>query len=174
MDWKDILIESAKDKRMCKDNFLELVKCENKERAIALYKKSIDWALENEYPSLNDLYTYFSECEKYGIFVGKCLSDTELSDLLVYVIHACTGKITVSMNEEKANIPMLYIANGCSIGIECTQNNEYPIMIPVYVFGNNSVRIIEHTNTETVVNFVDNDTTEIYTKNAIFRIYKHD
>lgn len=173
-DWKELLVSEAKTKRMCGENFRGLLECEDKKTAIELYKKTIDWALEEEYPSLGIICDCFSDCEEYGIFVGKVLSMEELSTQQVYVIHACNGTVDVFMDYKNAIIPMIYIANGCDIEIKCSQHNLIPIIIPIYIFGENNVQISEDRQGEKHVYPVDDNTKSIKTANATFRIYKHD
>ncbi len=141
MDWKETLIDEAKTKRMCEENFRGLCACNDKETAIGLYKKTIDWALEENYPTLGTICGHFGDCEERGIFVGKLFSGEEFSEQLVYVFHACTGEINIAMDVDNAVIPMLYFANGCDIKVRCKQKYPYPIKVPVYVFGANDVMV---------------------------------
>lgn len=144
--WKEVLVSQAKEKHMCGENFRMLIECDDKESAIYLYKKTIDWALEERYPTESVLREYFSDCEEYGIFVGKTLDKIEMSKKQVYVLHGCNGFIRVAMDYEKAVIPMIYVANGCDITIECVQHNSIPIVVPIYIFGDNKVKTIGNKN----------------------------
>lgn len=173
-DWKELLVSEAKTKRMCSENFRGLLECEDRETAIGLYKKTIDWALEEKYPSLSVICDCFSDCEECGIFVGKVLDGQELSSEQVYVLHACTGTVDVAMDYDNAVIPMIYIANNCDIQIRCQQHNILPIHIPVYVFGDNMIHIREITDGNDIIHVLDKSIREVETKNAHYRIYWHD
>lgn len=135
MDWKDELLKKAKDKGMCAENYAALYACKSKDEAIKLYFKTIDWALENDYPSLEVLRRDFNEHGYNGLFVDKAFDGELLNKQLVYVFHNCKGHIKVRLNVEDAIIPMLYFANDCQIHIECDE----PIKIPLYIFGKNLV-----------------------------------
>lgn len=173
-DWKELLVSEAKGKHMCTENFRSLLECGDKETAIELYKKTIDWALEEEYPSLGVICDCFSDCEEYGIFVGKVLDGQDMSTEQVYVLHACTGTVDVAMDYDNAVIPMIYIANGCDIQFRCHQHNIIPINIPIYVFGDNALQICENVDGEDVIHVLDKGVGKVRTQNAYYRIYWHD
>ena len=121
MIWKDEVVRQAKPMKMCEENFRMLLQCEDKPQALALYKKTIDWALENHYPDL------------------ETISGETFSKQQVYVFHDCHGEINVEMDYEGKVIPMLYFANGCNINIVCRQKNVFPVKFPVYIFGKNTI-----------------------------------
>jgi hypothetical protein len=139
MNWKEHLLNQAKRYKMCKENFAALSACESKDEAVRLYIKTIDWALENNYPALRVLEAEFAEQEHNGIFVGKTFHGEEFSHLQTYVFHNCKGRINVAMDYENAIIPMFYFANGCDISITCEQDNIYPIKVPIYIFGDDNI-----------------------------------
>lgn len=144
-EWKKSIIQDAKDKKMCIANFKSLQGCSTKEQAIELYKRTIDWALENDYPSLNDIRRYFADCQSEGIYIDEKL-DITVSTLQAYVFHNCRGTINVEMDYHGCTIPMLYFANGCDVKVVCRQPNKYPIRVPVYIYGDNKVRIENNGN----------------------------
>ena len=139
MIWKDEVVRQAKPMKMCEENFRMLLQCEDKPQALALYKKTIDWALENHYPDLETIRNHFSDCESEGLFVGRTFSGETFSKQQVYVFHDCHGEINVEMDYEGKIIPMLYFANGCNINIVCRQKNVFPVKFPVYIFGKNTI-----------------------------------
>jgi hypothetical protein len=139
MDLKNILLKEANRKGMCKQNLRALAKCENERDMIRLYKRTIDWALENDYPNLRILTQYFSNSERYGIYVGKTFHGEKFYRKQCYVFHNCQGVIDVGMDYERAVIPMLYFANDCHITVTSSQQNKRAIRVPLYIFGDNSV-----------------------------------
>lgn len=146
-NWKEALLRQGKIKRMCADNLTALRLCETREQSITLYKKTIDWALENNYPPLSVIREDFHDCEDMGIFVDKKL-DITISKLQVYVFHNCKGIINVEMDYEGCNIPMLYFANGCDVKVTCKQKNRHAIRVPLYIFGENKIRIADTPNAD--------------------------
>lgn len=156
-DWKEPLLRQGKLKSMCTENLDALRKCERREDAISLYKKTIDWALENNYPTLDILREYFSDivCECNGLFVGRDI-DVTASIMQAYVFHDCKGVINVEMDYDGCTIPMIYLANGCDVTLTCRQPLPCgckPIRVPVYATSDSRVKIDK-------------------TPNAMFTIYK--
>lgn len=140
---------------MCEDNRAYLNACETKADAIRLYKQTIDWALEEEYPDLDFLRQEFTHCEDEGFYVDHHFDGETLNEHQVYVFHHCTGTIRVGLNLAKKIIPMCYFANDCEmvvVGIDGEQM--FPDRVPLYIFGNNKI------------NASNSNTMEV-------RIYKH-
>lgn len=137
---------------MCEENRSALEECGSKSDAIALYKKTIDWALEEGYPSLQVLESEFSDCEADGVFVGKHFNGELLDAQQVYVFHHCSGWIRTGLNIQEQNIPMLYFANGCDMKVlgNGVGTPSSPSRVPLYVFGDNKVRTTADDNIEWV------------------------
>jgi hypothetical protein len=141
---------------MCADNRAYLSACETKEDAIRLYKQTIDWALEEEYPDLDFLRKEFADQQSQGIFIDHNFDGEILNEHQVYVFHHCTGTIRVGLNLAKKVIPMCYFANDCDmtiLGVE-TADQFMPDRVPLYIFGDNNI------------NAENSDTMEV-------RIFKH-
>ena len=156
MTWKDSLLRYGKLNSMCAENIEALKECETKSDAIQLYKKTIDWALERNYPSLEILRSEFADCQGDGLFIDHIFNGETLNENQVYVFHNCKGTIKVGLNTDKAIIPMLYFANNCEMTIEgINAMRVMPDIIPCYVFGDNSIA-------------AENDI------NAIFRIHREE
>lgn len=124
---------------MCEENRSALENIDTKEDAIALYKKTIDWALEEGYPSLEILRRDFSDCEDFGIYIDKHFHGEMLTREQVYVFHNCTGTIRTGLNLNKRIIPMMYFANGCDMQVNGTGHLRLGVRVPLYVFGENRV-----------------------------------
>lgn len=144
--WHNELRRQASLHHMCEENRRALACIGSKSDAIELYKKTIDWALEEGYPSIDVLRRHFSDCGEMGVFVDKTFHGELLDDNLVYVFHNCHGTIHVGLNLEKKLIPMLYFANGCDMSI-LGDGSESPVRVPLYVFGGN---VIDAKNAEDI------------------------
>lgn len=156
MTWKDTLLRYGKLNSMCAENIDALKECETKSDAIKLYKKTVDWALERNYPNLDILRSEFTECQNEGLFIDHTFNGETLNEHQVYIFHNCKGAIKVGLNTDKAIIPMLYFANGCEIKVEGTNAMRVrPDVVPCYIFGDNDIE-------------AQNDI------NAIFRIYREE
>lgn len=125
---------------MCLDNLDALRACQTKAEAINLYKKTIDWALERNYPSVNFIRNEFGDFEDMGIFVDKEFHGELLDEHQCYVFHNCRGNIKVDLNVEKKIIPMLYFANNCDVSVS---RCDTPITVPLYIFGDNIIEADE-------------------------------
>lgn len=137
--WKRQLRREASAHHMCAENRDALSCVETKLEAIQLYKKTIDWALEEGFPDIHTLRRDFSDCEDYGIFVGRHFNGERLTEQQVYVFHECTGMVRVGLNLRSRIIPMLYFANGCDMTVRGIRNSAMQIRVPLYVFGDNHV-----------------------------------
>ena len=136
---KKMLRREASLHNMCEENRHALELVESKESAIELYKKTIDWALEEGYPSLAVLRKGFSDCERFGIFVDKTFNGEILDDNQVYVFHNCKGVIRTGLNVSRALIPMMYFANGCDMTVKSSGETNSQVRVPLYIFGGNIV-----------------------------------
>lgn len=156
MTWKESLLRYGKLNSMCTENVSALKACESKSEAIQLYKKTIDWALERNYPSIEILRSEFSDSKQDGVFIDHTFNGEILNEHQVYIFHNCKGIIRVGLNTDKAIIPMLYFANGCEMRIEgINAMRVRPDIIPCYIFGENNID-------------AENDI------NAIFRIHREE
>lgn len=138
---KEYLLREARLHSMCTENIDALKSCVTKSDAINLYKKTIDWALEEGYPSIDFIRKEFGDCEDLGIFVDKMFHGEHLDEHQCYVFHNCRGHITVDLNIEKRIIPMLYFANGCEMEItRAASAHSLAIQVPIYIFGENKIQ----------------------------------
>jgi len=138
--WKRQLRREASAHGMCKENRGSLDSVESKGDAIALYKKTIDWALEEGYPNFGTIQRDFSDCSEYGVFVNRDFHGELLNDQQVYVFHHCTGWIRVGLNVQKRIIPMVYFANGCGMTLKGVGSTDSEVRVPLYIFGENRIR----------------------------------
>lgn len=136
---KGLLIGDARRLGICAEGFGKMSRAASKDELVDYYVQNPDWCLERDFPTMQILTDSFSDCEDKGVFVDKTFHGEVLNDLQAYVFHNCKGTIKVSLNVEKAIIPMLYLANGCRLRIVGTGEvvPKRPMEVPVYVFGQN-------------------------------------
>lgn len=137
--WKQTLRREASLHHMCEENRTALASADSKTDAVRLYKKTIDWALEEGYPRLDTLRKYFSDCESEGVFIDRHFNNEDLRDQQVYVFHNCTGTIRVGLNVQKRIIPMLYFANDCRMTVKSSGPAALQVRVPLYIFGDNNI-----------------------------------
>lgn len=138
--WKEYLLRQAGLESMCAENMVALRSCQTKADAVSLYKKTVDWALEKNYPSINFLRNEFNDCDAYGVFVDTVFNGELLNEHQCYVFHNCRGHITVDINSISQIIPMLYFANNCHLRVTRADGpHVVPIRVPLYIFGPNTI-----------------------------------
>ena len=138
--WKEYLLRQARLHSMCTENLEGLRACETKADAVALYKKTIDWALEKNYPPVNFIRNEFGDCEDLGVFVDRDFHGELLNEHQCYVFHNCRGNIKVDLNVSKAIIPMLYFSNGCNLRITRAETLlSSHIKVPLYIYSENTI-----------------------------------
>lgn len=126
---------------MCAENIDALRDVQSKADAVALYKKTIDWALEKNYPPINFIRNEFGDCEDLGIFIDRTFNGELLNEHQCYVFHNCRGHIRVDLNVSQKIIPMLYFANGCNISVtRADAPHTLPIRVPLYIYGENIIK----------------------------------
>lgn len=142
-DLKEQLMEQAREKGICADGYNEM-RLNDVDALISYYLANPDWCLERNYPTLPFLREHFSNLEEKGVFVDMTFRGELLNDRQAYIFHNCKGTIKVGLNVEKANIPMLYLANGCRLKIQgvgeiVPRDKSDRTMVPIYIFGKNDV-----------------------------------
>ena len=147
-EWKRQLRRKATLHHMCEENRTALDGVTSKADAVDLYIRTIDWALEEDYPGLSVLRNHFADCEDKGIYIDKTFTGEMLTDQPVYVFHNCKGLIRVGLNVEKRIIPMLYFANDCDMRVESANFKGLRTRVPLYIFGDNRVVAL---NTDDIV-----------------------
>lgn len=136
-------MNEARVKGICVNGY-NIMRMDDTDALIEYYLQNPDWCLERDYPTLKFLKNNFSDIENKGVFVGKKFKGEVLNEKQVYIFHNCTGSVKVGLNVEKANIPMIYIANGCKIrfvgigDIKPTKESGRT-EVPIYIFGHNDL-----------------------------------
>lgn len=138
-DWKKRIEKEAQSNGICAEYAALIDRASSKESLIDLYKRGIDWCLENDCPSLQSLRQEASGFERLGIFIDHHFDGELLNDQQVYVFHNCTGTIRVGLNVERKIIPMLYFANGCEMTTLHGGTKGLAVRVPIYIFGDNRI-----------------------------------
>lgn len=137
--WKNTARQDIIAHGVCEEYRGLLSRASSKVDALALYKRGINWCLENNSPSIDFLRDYKEDCYFSGIFIDRHFDGEVLIDQPVYVFHNCTGTIRVGLNKSRRTIPMLYFANGCEMDIKGIEGSEISPRVPIYIFGKNRV-----------------------------------
>lgn len=138
--WKIEAQQDIDSHGVCDEYSQLLHRSESEDKALALYKRGIDWCLEHDSPSLALLRKYKTVCELNGVYLDCVFNGDLLDDEMVYVFHNCKGTINIDLNVEKAIIPMLYFANGCEMTVKrLAESNIGKIEVPLYIFGANKI-----------------------------------
>lgn len=148
MELKRLLMSEARERGICGDGYEEMRNCKDVDALLEYYIRTIDWSLENGFPTLNDIRTMFDRelLARHGIFVDRTFEGETFSSKQAYVFHNCDGYINVAMDYEKSVIPMLYFSNDCFMDVYCGQKNTPAIKVPVYIFGDNDVTCYDNEN----------------------------
>lgn len=144
MNLKKQLMQEARANGICEEGYKDMRESDVA-ALVKYYTIHPDWCLEREYPSMDMLKEHFSNYEDMGVFVEKVFNSEMLNERQAYIFHHCRGTVRVSLNIDKAIIPMLYVGNECEITIEGVNvgENRTPTVIPLYVFGENKVETKE-------------------------------
>lgn len=140
---KERLMADARVKDICGPGY-EKMRMSDIDGLVDYYLEVPDWGMERDFPSLRFLKDHFSQMEDRGVYVCRTFHGELLNDLQTYVFHHCKGTIKVGLNVGKKIIPMLYLANGCKmrivgVGESYNKFKTKPIVVPLYIFGNNDV-----------------------------------
>lgn len=133
------LIVEARDAGVCAEG-ISVVRSGDLGKMLEMYRRIIDWCLENDFPTLPTLRRLLPDLGDCGIFADREFHGETLSGRLVYVFHRCTGEVHIAADYNTCVIPMLYFANGCDITLRCSQqeNKRFPPRVPLYIFGENN------------------------------------
>lgn len=148
--WKTSALSDISAHKACAGYSELAARAKTKVDALALYKRIIDWCLENDSPSVDLLRQYRQDCAYNGIFIDRHFDGELLNDQQAYVFHHCSGTIRTGLNLKKRLIPMLYFANGCDMTV--VGEGPSKVRVPLYVFGKNRIEAEENGSMEPVIN----------------------
>lgn len=142
MDWNKGEVMRMADSRkitysgatLCANYRGPLERCETAAQAIRLYKNCISWALQERYPTKEDLLAFASKetLAENGVYIDMEFHGERIDNHICCVFLNCTGKITTGLNVEKAIIPMLYLCEDSSLEIQVDEGLLNPIPVELY------------------------------------------
>lgn len=102
---------------LCDNYRRPLEQCATAAQAIRLYKNCISWALQERYPTKEDLLAFADAktLAENGVYVDMEFDGQRIDNHICCVFLNCTGKIHVGLNLQKKIIPMLYFSEGSKI-----------------------------------------------------------
>ncbi len=142
MDWqKDKVMELANTriiqysgKSLCDNYRNPLGRCETAAQAIRLYKNCISWALQERYPTKDDLLTFISRetLAENGVYIDMEFHGERIDSHICCVFLNCMGWISTGLNLDKAIIPMLYLSENSNMEIQVSDKLLNPIPVELY------------------------------------------
>lgn len=139
--WKNELRRRAGSHGMCADKRHALERLASDSDAISLYLGSIEWALGENHPTVQEIRDNFSakQLERNGIFIDREFNGETLFSQPQYIFHNCKGIIRVGLDTDTPNIPFYYFANGCEMTVRSAADYPFPIRVPLLVYGKNPI-----------------------------------
>ena len=141
-EWKkDKVIELAdtriinySGRSLCENYRNPLERCETAAQAIRLYKNCISWALQERYPTKEDLLNFASKevLAENGVFIDTEFDGERIDSHICCVFLNCKGRISTGLNIEKAVIPMLYLSEGSDLEVSVDDFLIKPIPVELY------------------------------------------
>lgn len=141
-DWdKEKVIEMADNRilnysgaTLCQNYRNPLGRCETAAQAIRLFKNCISWALQERYPTKDDLlhFTTREVLAENGVYVDTEFHGERIDGHICCVFMNCKGRISTGLNIDKAIIPMLYLSDGSDMSIDVDAILRHPIPVELY------------------------------------------
>ena len=138
---KDKVIEMADSRiitysgRSLCDNYRKpLEQCETPAQAIRLYKNCISWALQERYPTKEDLLAFASKdtLAENGVYIDTVFNGERIDNHIYCVFLNCKGNVSTGLNLEKAIIPVFYLSEGSELEVNVDSNLLRPISVELY------------------------------------------
>lgn len=137
-EWKKEVIDDAVRKGICTAYADMMRDADSVTDLILLYRRGVEWSLENDCPSLALLRKATDAgLDRHGIFVDKTFNGETLNGRQSYIFRHCKGPIRTGLNMGLRIIPMLYFSDGCDMEVVLEGS---AVKIPVYTFGKNTLR----------------------------------
>lgn len=151
-DVRKTLMDIARNEGICGEGYKRMSES-GIDGLLSYYVQNPDWCMERSYPSIEEIRSLFSKetLERHGVYVDKVFNGDLLDRKQAYIFHNCSGHINVALNYDDEIIPMLYFANGCDMVIGCRQENIFPIRVPIYIFGENTVKTEDTPNANFII-----------------------
>lgn len=119
---------------LCANYRNPLEHCETATQAIRLYKNCISWALQERYPTKEELLAFASKqtLAENGVFVDTLFKGERIDSHVCCVFLGCKGWIHTGLNVDKAIIPMIYLSDESSLKIEVDESIKQSIPVELY------------------------------------------
>lgn len=121
-------------KTLCDNYRNPLERCETAAQAIRLYKNCISWALQERYPTKDDMLAFASRevWADNGVYIDKHFAGERIDSHICCVFIGCSGCIRTGLNVEKSIIPMLYLSECSNMKIKVDDTVTYPVPVELY------------------------------------------
>lgn len=130
----DTRIINYSGRSLCDNYRKPLEQCETPAQAIRLYKNCISWALQERYPTKEDLLRFVSKdiLAENGVFIDTEFDGERIDSHICCVFLGCKGRISTGLNLEKKVIPMFYLSEGCDLEITVHDFLVRPVPVELY------------------------------------------
>lgn len=134
IEMADTRIINYSGKSLCDNYRNPLERCETAAQAIRLYKNCISWALQERYPTKEDLLAFASKetLAENGVYIDTTFDGERIDSHICCVFLGCKGLISTGLNLDKAIIPMLYLSEGSDLKIKVDEGLLHPIPVELY------------------------------------------
>jgi len=134
MSLADTRIIHYSGRTLCDNYRSPLSRCRNEAQALRLYKNCIGWALQERYPSKEELLDFTTKevLAENGIYVDREFRGERVDDHVCCVFLGCRGTISTGLNVEKSIIPMLYLSEGSDLQLEVDGFLKSPVPVELY------------------------------------------
>lgn len=134
IEMADTRIINYSGKSLCDNYRNPLERCETPAQALRLYKNCISWALQEQYPTKEDLLAFASKetLAENGVYIDTTFDGERIDSHICCVFLNCKGRISTGLNVEKAIIPMLYLSDGSELEITVDDVLRHPMPVELY------------------------------------------
>lgn len=134
LEMADTRIIHYSGRSLCDNYRNPLAQCQTAAQAIRLYKNCISWALQEQYPTKDDLLHFASKgtLAANGVYIDMEFDGERIDSHVCCVFLNCKGHIHTGLNIGKAIIPMIYLSDGSDLNIEVDEGLIHPIPVELY------------------------------------------
>lgn len=119
LDMANSRIITYSGKTLCDNYRNPLERCRTAAQAIRLFKNCISWALQERYPTKDELLSFADKetLAANGVYVDMEFDGERIDNFVCCVFLNCTGRISTGLNLKKQIIPMLYLSENSELEI---------------------------------------------------------
>lgn len=130
----DTRIINYSGKSLCENYRNPLKRCETAAQAIRLYKNCISWALQERYPTKEELLAFASKevLAENGVYIDMAFNGERIDNHICCVFLNCKGWITTGLNITKAITPKFYLSEKSDLKIKVDETLRCPIAVELY------------------------------------------